>query len=90
MRLGALTTQPSDCCKRLAIGGKCEVVRRFAAASETATGRTRTDDLRFTKPLLYQLSYGGEAFCQNTSHDCRGGPGIVRRQYSGPWQEGKQ
>ena len=26
-----------------------------------ATGRTRTDDLRFTKPLLYQLSYrGGE------------------------------
>ena len=25
----------------------------------TATGRTRTDDLRFTKPLLCQLSYGG-------------------------------
>ena len=25
-----------------------------------ATGRTRTDDLRFTKPLLYQLSYRGE------------------------------
>ena len=24
-----------------------------------ATGRTRTDDLRFTKPLLYQLSYRG-------------------------------
>ena len=27
---------------------------------ETATGRIRTDDLRFTKPLLCQLSYGGE------------------------------
>ena len=25
----------------------------------TAADRTRTDDLRFTKPLLYQLSYGG-------------------------------
>jgi hypothetical protein len=24
-----------------------------------ATGRTRTDDLRFTKALLCQLSYGG-------------------------------
>ena len=24
-----------------------------------ATSRTRTDDLRFTKPLLYQLSYRG-------------------------------
>lgn len=26
---------------------------------QTAADRTRTDDLRFTKPLLYQLSYGG-------------------------------
>ncbi len=26
-----------------------------------AGGRDRTDDLRFTKPLLYQLSYSGEA-----------------------------
>lgn len=25
-----------------------------------ANGRNRTDDLRFTKPLLYQLSYVGE------------------------------
>ncbi len=24
-----------------------------------ASDRTRTDDLRFTKPLLYQLSYAG-------------------------------
>lgn len=29
-------------------------------ARSGATGRTRTDDLRFTKPLLYQLSYRGE------------------------------
>ena len=27
---------------------------------ETATERTRTVDLRFTKPLLCQLSYGGD------------------------------
>ncbi len=26
-----------------------------------ATDQSRTDDLRFTKPLLYQLSYGGIA-----------------------------
>ena len=25
----------------------------------SASGRSRTDDLRFTKPLLYQLSYAG-------------------------------
>ena len=28
-----------------------------------ATGRIRTDDLRFTKPLLCQLSYGGKLIC---------------------------
>ncbi len=26
-----------------------------------ATGRIRTDDLRFTKPLLCRLSYGGQS-----------------------------
>jgi hypothetical protein len=30
-------------------------------ANLRATSRARTDDLRFTKPLLYQLSYRGEA-----------------------------
>ncbi len=34
-------------------------VRRNATGSDTAAERTRTIDLRFTKPLLYQLSYGG-------------------------------
>ena len=29
--------------------------------SKTATERTRTSNLRFTKPLLYRLSYGGVA-----------------------------
>ena len=28
-------------------------------SSTRASGRGRTDGLRFTKPLLYQLSYGG-------------------------------
>ena len=32
---------------------------RFEGNSRGATSRTRTDDLRFTKPLLYQLSYRG-------------------------------
>ena len=31
-----------------------------ACAKRTATGGIRTRDLRFTKPLLYQLSYGGK------------------------------
>ena len=35
------------------------IVDRLAAGNG-ATGRNRTDDLRFTKPLLYQLSYRGE------------------------------
>src|SRR5262245_24666876 len=32
---------------------------RFTAFCCGAGGRTRTDDRRFTKPLLYQLSYTG-------------------------------
>ncbi len=35
--------------------------RPMSSSVATAADRTRTDDLRFTKPLLYQLSYGGEA-----------------------------
>ena len=30
-----------------------------SARKDGATDQSRTDDLRFTKPLLYQLSYGG-------------------------------
>jgi len=41
----------------------------FKGEMKTATGRTRTDDLRFTKPLLYQLSYGGAV-------GARGGMGL--------------
>ena len=33
-----------------------------------ATERTRTADLRFTKPLLCQLSYGGRRFLQETNY----------------------
>ena len=31
-----------------------------------ATGQSRTDDLRFTKASLYQLSYGGEVLGDTT------------------------
>ncbi len=34
-------------------------MRRDATTCDKATERTRTVDLRFTKPLLCQLSYGG-------------------------------
>ncbi len=34
--------------------------RALKRTAMTATGRTRTVDLRFTKPLLCQLSYGGK------------------------------
>ena len=42
------------------LAGKSGNMRRGAAPCEKATGRIRTDDLRFTKPLLCQLSYGGD------------------------------
>jgi hypothetical protein len=32
--------------------------------SKKATGGIRTRDLRFTKPLLYRLSYSGKAILQ--------------------------
>ena len=44
----------------VAVAGVSEDVRSSAKPCHTATGRIRTDDLRFTKPLLCQLSYGGE------------------------------
>jgi len=40
----------------------CDTRRHPTTRDETATERTRTVDLRFTKPLLYQLSYGGDPF----------------------------
>ncbi len=43
----------------------CGPVRREATTIRKATGRTRTDDLRFTKPLLCQLSYGGKSPASN-------------------------
>ena len=36
-----------------------------AEENEKATARTRTGNLRFTKPLLCQLSYGGKCFPKN-------------------------
>ena len=39
--------------------GESDTARSGAKQNTTATGRTRTVDLRFTKPLLCQLSYGG-------------------------------
>ncbi len=41
---------------------KAGAVKEFTPKQQPATGRTRTDDLRFTKPLLCQLSYGGNMF----------------------------
>jgi len=41
--------------------GESDIVPVSATPCDKAADRTRTDDLRFTKPLLYQLSYGGVA-----------------------------
>ena len=38
---------------------------RLARPKTGANGRNRTDDLRFTKPLLYQLSYVGKYLFTN-------------------------
>ena len=38
---------------------------------EGAGGRTRTDGLRFTKPLLYQLSYSGLTSCYGSRAGAR-------------------
>ncbi len=45
--------------KPLKTAEKCEDVRRDAGGNGKATDRNRTGNLRFTKPLLCQLSYGG-------------------------------
>jgi len=42
-----------------------DVTRHHAASNDEATGRTRTDDLRFTKPLLCRLSYGGKSILES-------------------------
>jgi len=42
----------------------CDGAPQSAASCEKATGRIRTDDLRFTKPLLCRLSYGGNSNCR--------------------------
>jgi len=50
--------------------------RPMSSSVVIAADRTRTDDLRFTKPLLYQLSYGGEAVSialAGRGHGCDGG-----------------
>ncbi len=43
----------------------CNEAQSNATCRDKATERTRTVDLRFTKPLLYQLSYGGKHLCCN-------------------------
>ena len=54
---------------RLAVESR--ILRHGALRKEEATGPTRTGDLRFTKPLLYQLSYGGEcSFRATIVADC--------------------
>ena len=42
-------------------GTFCNLSVRVGPQYNGATSRTRTDDLRFTKPLLYQLSYRGSS-----------------------------
>ena len=52
----------ADASKPLQTKPKRDIVRRDARRNDKATERTRTVDLRFTKPLLCQLSYGGKSF----------------------------
>ena len=63
MRADALVDPPASGAasdkKPLKNAGKCEEVRRDAGGDGKATDRNRTGNLRFTKPLLCQLSYGG-------------------------------
>jgi len=56
----AATMTPKEARKSLTAARLGDGVRARAAGSEKAADRTRTDDLRFTKPLLYRLSYGGK------------------------------
>jgi len=50
----------------VAAAGVSEDLQRSATQCHKATGRIRTDDLRFTKPLLCQLSYGGKLLFSNS------------------------
>ena len=52
---------PSTARKSLSHAEKGVAARAGAASGEKATGGTRTRNLRFTKPLLCQLSYGGKS-----------------------------
>src|SRR5262249_57338784 len=61
----------------------------FGAGIGEAIGRTRTDDRRFTKPLLYQLSYDGkcrgpESNRRHTDFQSVALPAELPRR-SGPW-----
>jgi hypothetical protein len=51
--------------KPLAATDDSETLRDNAAVGVKAAGGIRTHDLRFTKPLLYQLSYGGNVLLEN-------------------------
>lgn len=44
---------------------KTQVFQTWVFSILGARSRDRTDDLRFTKPLLYQLSYSGNNFISN-------------------------
>jgi hypothetical protein len=76
---------PVAACKPLSGREIREVVRRNATGSDKATERTRTVDLRFTKPLLYQLSYGGSlVYLTSRRHGC---PGEADPRLDGPSSE---
>ncbi len=59
--VASATGAPADARNSLTHAEKREHGRRRAAGCEKATAGTRTPNLRFTKPLLCQLSYGGAA-----------------------------
>jgi len=68
----------ADARKALQTKAKRVIVRRDARGDDKATERTRTVDLRFTKPLLCQLSYGGVCIAR-----CRTRPrGAAYARYS--------
>ena len=57
----------------------------------TATGRIRTGDLRFTKPLLCQLSYGGSRFSSKDLWNCwrfATGPSAAMSCFNLKWRTG--
>ena len=55
------TAAPTPARKSLPHADKRDPPRDNATDDEEATARTRTGNLRFTKPLLCQLSYGGNS-----------------------------